>query len=42
MIVSALPFEYLQYIERGERVRRPAPRPKGSRVRRRTRGGAGQ
>jgi hypothetical protein len=31
---AALPFEYLQLIDRGDRIRRSRTRPSGSRVRR--------
>ncbi len=34
MIPAALPHDYLGYIARGDRIRRPRTRPKGSRVRR--------
>jgi hypothetical protein len=37
MLPAALPFDYLQYLERGARVRRSRRRPSGSRVRRGTR-----
>ena len=31
---AALPFDYLQHIDRGDRIRRSRARPSGSRVRR--------
>jgi hypothetical protein len=34
MLPAALPYEYLQHIDRGERIRRSRDRPNGSRVRR--------
>jgi hypothetical protein len=34
MFPAALPFDYLQQIDRGDRVRRSRIRPSGSRVRR--------
>ena len=34
MIPAALPNDYLGYIARGDRIRRPLTRPNGSRVRR--------
>ncbi len=33
-MLSALPFEYVQYIDPGDRFRRSRSRPNGSRVRR--------
>jgi hypothetical protein len=34
MLPAALPFDYLQQIDRGDRMRRSRARPSGSRVRR--------
>jgi hypothetical protein len=34
MLVASLPFDYVQHIDRGDRIRRSRPRPNGSRVRR--------
>ena len=34
MLPAALPYDYLQHLERGTRVRRSKTRPRGSRVRR--------
>jgi hypothetical protein len=34
MFPAALPFDYIQQIDRGDRVRRSRIRPNGSRVRR--------
>ena len=36
MLLAALPFDYLQHIDRGERIRRSGSRPNDSRVRRGT------
>jgi hypothetical protein len=36
MFPAALPFDYLQYLDRGDRTRRSRTRPNGSRVRRGT------
>jgi hypothetical protein len=38
MLPAALPYEYLQHIDSGDRVRRSQGRPNGSRVRRVTPG----
>jgi hypothetical protein len=34
MLLAPLPFDYLQHLERGDRLRRTRTRPTGSRVRR--------
>ena len=34
MLPASLPFDYLQHIDSGNRIRRSRMRPKGSRVRR--------
>jgi hypothetical protein len=34
MLPAAIPFDYLQHIDRGDRIRRSRVRPSGSRVRR--------
>jgi hypothetical protein len=34
MLPASLPFDYIQQIDRGDRVRRGRTRPSGSRVRR--------
>ncbi len=36
MLLAPLPLDYLQYMDRGDRVRRSRVRPNGSRVRRDT------
>ena len=36
MLLAPLPFDYLQHIDRGDRIRRSRTRPNGSRVRRGT------
>jgi hypothetical protein len=36
MLPAQLPFEYLQHIDRGDRIRRSRTRPNGNRVRRGT------
>jgi len=38
MLVASLPFDYVQHIDRGDRIRRWRTRPNGSRVRRGTPG----
>jgi hypothetical protein len=38
MISTALPFDYIQHIDRGDRIRRSRTRPHGNRVRRGTSG----
>jgi hypothetical protein len=38
MLPAALPFDYVQHIDRGDRIRRSRIRPSGSRVRRGTPG----
>lgn len=35
MLLAPLPFDYLQHIDRGDRIRRSRTRPDGTRVRRR-------
>jgi hypothetical protein len=42
MLLAPLPFDYLQHLERGDRVRRTRSRPTGSRRRRLTSDGAGE
>jgi hypothetical protein len=42
MLHAALPFDYLQHIDRGGRIRRSRTRPNGTRVRRSTLGGTRQ
>jgi hypothetical protein len=39
MLLGRLPFDYIQYIDRGDRIRRSRGRPNGSRRRRGPRGG---
>lgn len=39
MLPAALPFEYFQYIDRGDRIRRSRTRPNCTRVRRGTTNG---
>jgi hypothetical protein len=39
---AALPYDYLQLIDRAERTRRSRTRPRGSRVRRGTPGGTAE
>ncbi len=39
MLPAALPFDYFQHIDQGDRIRRSRIRPKGSRVRRGMPGG---
>jgi hypothetical protein len=34
MLLAPLPFDYLQHLDRGDRIRRTRTRPTGSRVRR--------
>ena len=41
MLLAPLPFDYLQHLDRGDRIRRTPRRPTGSRVRRGTPGGTG-
>jgi hypothetical protein len=36
MLLARLPFDYLQHLDRGDRVRRSRLRPSGNRVRRGT------
>jgi hypothetical protein len=36
MLPAAIPFDYLQHIDRGDRIRRSRTRPSGRRVRRGT------
>ena len=38
MFPASLPFESLQHMDRGDRVRRPRAHPSGARVRRRPKG----
>ena len=42
MLLAPLPFDYLQHLDRGDRVRRTRVRPNGSRVRRVPPGAAGE
>jgi len=42
MLLAPLPFDYLQHLDRGDRIRRSRTRSTGSRVRRGTPGGAGE
>jgi hypothetical protein len=42
MHLARLPFDYLQHLDRHDRVRRPQARPTGSRVRRDTPSAAGE
>ena len=42
MLLASLPFDYLQHLDRGDRIRRTRTRPTGSRVRRGTPGGTGE
>jgi hypothetical protein len=42
MLLAPLPFDYLQHLERSDRLRRTRERPTGSRVRRVTGGKAGE
>jgi hypothetical protein len=42
MLLASLPFDYLQYLDRHDPVRRKRNRPTGSRVRRGTACGSGQ
>jgi hypothetical protein len=42
MLLASLPFDYLQHIDRGDRIRRSRARPNGSRVRRGTPRGTGE
>jgi hypothetical protein len=42
MLVASLPYDYLQHIDRGDRIRRSRARPNGSRVRRGVPGGTGR
>lgn len=37
MLLAPLPFDYVQHIDRGDRIRRSRSRPNGSRLRRGTR-----
>ena len=41
MFLAELPFDYLQHMHRGDRIRRSRIRPNGSRVRRGTPGPTG-
>ena len=42
MLLAPLPFDYLQHLDRTDRIRRSRARPTGSRVRRGTRGVMGE
>lgn len=42
MLLAPLPFDYLQHLERSDRLRRTRARPTGSRVRRVSGGKAGE
>jgi hypothetical protein len=42
MLLAPLPLDYLQHLDRGDRIRRSRTRPTGSRVRRGMTGGAGE
>ena len=39
MLLAPLPFDYIQHLDRGDRIRRSRNRPSDSRVRRGTPGG---
>jgi hypothetical protein len=42
MLLARLPYDYLQHIDRGDRIRRSRTCPNGSRVRRVTPGATGE
>jgi hypothetical protein len=42
MLPASLPYDYLQHIDRGDRIRRSRTRSNGSRLRRGTPGGMGE